>query len=83
MNKKYDYSHWGFDLLGCVGIIYLFICNYQILLEASDSNSKGKIITNIFILLNRYLGKLGVYVLLVILFLWFFISAIRKIMKNK
>lgn len=24
MNKKYDYSHWGFDLLGCVGIIYLY-----------------------------------------------------------
>lgn len=82
MGKKYDYSHWGFDLLGCICVIYLFICNYQILLKPSNINNKGDILTNIFIILNRYLGQIGVYVLLGGLLIWFLISAIRKILKK-
>ena len=72
MSKKYDYSHWGFDLLGCIGIIYLFLCNYQILLTPSSSGNKGDILTNVFLLLNRYFGKIGVYLFLGGLFLCFF-----------
>lgn len=83
MNRKYDYSPWVFDLLGCICVVYLLTCNYQILLEPSNISNKGGILTNIFIFLNRYLGQIGVYVLLGGLFIWFLISVIRKIMKNK
>ena len=82
MSKKYDCSHWGWDLFGCIGIIYLFSCDYQILLAPSSFSNKGDILTNIFILVNKYLGEIGVYLVLVGLFLWFLISAIRKIWNN-
>lgn len=82
MNKKYDYTHWGFDLVGCICIIYLFICDYKTLLKPIHINTKSEVLTNVFIILNKHFGEKGVYLILLMLFLYFFISMCRKINKK-
>lgn len=81
MGKKYDYTHWGFDLLGCICVIYLFVCDYEILLKPSNVNDNGEILTNLFIILNKNFGKKSIYILLLML-LYFFINLCKKINKK-
>ena len=67
------------------GVQELFIYFYvtiKFLLTPSSSGNKGDILTNVFLLLNRYFGKIGVYLFLGGLFLCFFVSAIRKIWRS-
>lgn len=80
MNNKNDSSYWE-DIIGCLLVIILMCINYNTLIS-EGGGPRGELLVNIFILLNRYLGRIGVYIFLGVLFLWFLISAIRKIWKN-
>lgn len=80
MNKRNNLSYFE-DIIGCLLVIILICINYSTLLS-DGGGPRGESLINIFIILNYYLGKIGVYALLVLLFLWFLISAIRKILKK-
>lgn len=82
MNKKYDYSHWGFDLLGCIGIVVLFIFIYKDLSAVTTIDYENTL-SDIVVILNKHLGKKGVYMLFSILFLYFFLSMCKKLIKKK
>ncbi len=71
MSKKYDYSHWGWDLVGCICVIYLFICIYRDL-STSNTIDYGSTLSDILIILHKYFGEKIVYLLFLILFLYFF-----------
>ncbi len=81
MNKKYDYSHWGFDLLGCICIIYLFISMCKDLSAVATADYENAF-SAIVVILNKHFGKKGVYMLFSILFLYFFLSMCKKINKK-
>ncbi len=81
MRKKNNLSYWE-DVLGCILVLILFCSNYSLLIKESGVRSRGQSLTYILILLNKYFEEIGVYVFLGILFLWFFIRAICKILKN-
>ena len=81
MRKKNNLSYWE-DVLGCILVLILFCSNYSLLIKESGVRSRGQSLTYILILLNKYFEEIGVYVFLGILFLWFFIRAICKLLKN-
>ena len=81
MNKKYDYSHWGFDVLGCICTIYLFISMSKDL-SAGATTEYESALSAIAVMLNKHFGKKSVYVLFSMLFLYFFLSMCKKI-KNR
>lgn len=79
MNSRNDFTYWE-DIIGCILLIVLMCLNYSTLV-AEGGGPRGGFLVNVFIILNKYLGEVGVYLLLEILFLWFFVSVIRKIRK--
>ncbi len=81
MNNKNDSSYWD-DIIGCLLVIILMCIDYDILIEDGGGGTRGEWLVNIFIILNMYLGKVGVYLCLAGLFLFFLTNAIRNILKN-
>lgn len=81
MKNKNEFPVWE-DILCCFLIIILFCVKYSTLITDTGGDTRGQSLIQMFIILDKYLGEVGIYIFLGILFLWFLISAIRKILKR-
>jgi hypothetical protein len=87
MKKRDDWaSSWKGSLFGaflCIAILYFLKTNYQGFLEGKGHSNKDGF-RQIIKLINEFAGgEIAVYIFVVLVFLYFFIDAIRKYRKKE